>query len=270
MKKSLAALLAALPLFCGMPVPHASAAITEQLLALRKPNGTALRYLLSADDAVPADIGVILFTGGQGQVHLDAGIPNPGANFLVRSRQLFAAHGLATAVYDPSADIGSLNDAARMSSIHAEEVAQMLADFRNRSGVSRIYLVGTSRGTISAAYLANALGNRVDGVVLTSTLFSASRAGPGLSGFDFASIRQPLLFVHHVADSCRTTAPAAAQALSERFPVIWVEGVEGSSGDACGPYSAHGYLGREAATVKAIADWIRDGRLAPRIGIAAP
>lgn len=45
--------------------PIASAAPTDQLIDLAKPNGTALRYLLSSDPATtPApDTGVILFAG---------------------------------------------------------------------------------------------------------------------------------------------------------------------------------------------------------------
>jgi pimeloyl-ACP methyl ester carboxylesterase len=134
--------------------------------------------------------------------------------------------------------------------------------------VTKLYLVGTSRGTISAAYLANALKDQVDGVVLSSTLFSSSLAGAGLSGFDFTTISQPLLFVHHVADACWVTAPKAAQAMASRYPVIWVEGgtLGGGGKEACGPWSAHGYFGRESETVRAIADWIRERKLVPRVG----
>jgi predicted alpha/beta-hydrolase family hydrolase len=268
MKKTIANLAASLLFGSALLSAPARAALTEQIVDLQKPNGTVLHYLLSVDDAKPADIGVILFSGSQGRVHLEQGIPHPGANFLVRSRELFVQDGLAAAVYDPSGDIGAMRDADRMSGRHAEEVAQVLADFKRRSGVAKVYLVGTSRGTISAAYLANALKDQVDGVVLSSTLFSSSPAGPGLSAFDFGTISQPLLFVHHVADACRTTPPGSAQAMAGKYPVIWVEGgsLGGGGKEACGPYSAHGYLGREAETVRAIADWIRERKLVDRIG----
>jgi pimeloyl-ACP methyl ester carboxylesterase len=237
---------------------YAYAATNEQLVDLIKPNGTGLRYLLTTDsDETPApQIGIVLFVGANGQVKLADGIPQPGTNFLVRARKLFAEAGLPVAVYDPSPDIGALSDGARMAQPHADEVAQVLKDFKQKTGIKQAYLVGTSRGTISAAYLAVAFGDEVDGVVLTSTLFQASRAGPGLSGFDFSTIKQPLLFVHHVSDGCKTTAPRYAKALSGKYPVIWVEGVEGAQGDSCGPFSPHGYLGRESGTVRAIADWI--------------
>lgn len=250
----------------------AGAAVTDQLVSLVRPGGADLRYVLTTDPIrVPApEIGVILFTGGEGRVGLANGIPRPGANFLVRSRSLFAQNGLAVAVYDPSDELGALSDAARMSTPHRDEVEQVLADLKARTGVRKVYLVGTSRGTISAAYLATVLKGQVDGVVLTSTLFASSRAGSGLAGFDFSSITQPLLFVHHAQDRCKVTAPGYARALGNRYSIIWVEGVEGIEGDACGPHSAHGYLGREPATVRAISDWIMSRKVAATIEMRDP
>lgn len=270
-KKRLHAFLAACSLALLLAAPGVSAAVTEQLIDLVKPNGTTLRYLLTMDASrPPGDTGIILFTGGDGQVGLAKRIPRPGSNFLVRSRQSFARGGLVTGTYDPSPDMGALSDKARMSKEHADEVALVLADIKKRTAVRNIYLVGTSRGTISAAYLATVMGSEVEGVVLTSTLFQASRGGRGLQGFDFSAIKQPLLFVHHAADACGVTLPGAARALEGRYPVIWVEGVQGTQGDACGPFSPHGYLGRETATVRAIVDWILLRKLTPRIDAEIP
>ena len=258
-------------LVTGLIASQAHAVVADQLIDLAKPNGTRLRYLRTVDATLAPrpDIGVILFAGGQGNVRLAEGIPQPGANFLVRTRHLFAQEKLVVAVYDPSPDIGSLSDQARMSGPHADEVAQVLAHLKQETGVRLVYLVGTSRGTISVAHLALALPDQVDGVVLTSTLFQASRAGPGLSGFDFSTIRQPLLFVHHVADGCKTTPPHTARTLSGHYPVVWVGGQQESGGDACGPFSAHGYLGHEPATVRAIADWILRRKLPSADPLAA-
>jgi pimeloyl-ACP methyl ester carboxylesterase len=265
MKKIRCFILFASFLFGGLST--VAAAVNEQLVDLVKPNGTTLRYLSSTDSAISSapEVGVILFSGSQGQVNLASGIPQPGANFLIRSRQLFTQAGLPTAVYDPSADIGAMSDQLRMSQAHVDEVAMVLNDFKKKTGIKKVILVGTSRGTVSAAYIATKLKNEVNGVVLTSTLFSASKGGEGLSRFDFNSITQPLLFVHHVADGCKVTRPEFAKALVGKFPVIWVEGVVGTERDACGPFSAHGYLGREAGTVRAIADWILTGKVTAKI-----
>ena len=55
---------------------------------------------------------------------------------------------------------------------------------------SRIVLIGTSRGTISAAYLGRNPSEPVDAVVLTSALFAGGqRWGNGLAGFDYRTMR---------------------------------------------------------------------------------
>jgi predicted alpha/beta-hydrolase family hydrolase len=258
-KKFLSALCLALSTAFIATAPHAAETATDALVNLKKQNGTTLRYLLTAAPGAgptAGRTGVVLFAGSQGEIHLDQGIPRPGVNFLVRSRGLFAQEELVVAVFDPSTDTGALSDRARMSPEHAQEVSMVINDLRQRTGVSAVYLVGTSRGTISAAYLANALGSGVNGVVLTSTLFRASKAGAGLSGFDFATIKQPLLFVHNTEDQCKTTPPGYAKDLGTKYPLIWISGSTGELEEPCGPFSAHGYLGREKEAVHAIAEWI--------------
>jgi hypothetical protein len=199
----------------------------------------------------------VLFTGGQGVVGLlKDGIPHPGGNFLVRSRSLFLAQGIATAVIDVPSDLGLLSDAARMSARHARDVGAVVADLGQRFPQTRVYLVGTSRGTVSAAYAGAALGTPVAGVVLSSTIFRSSKGGSGLSGFDYRSIGVPLLFVHHVDDACFVTPYGPARELGQTWPLISVSGGTPARSDACEALSAHGFLGVEAPTIAAICQWM--------------
>jgi hypothetical protein len=77
-----------------------------------------------------------------------------------------------------------------------------------------------------------------------------------LSGFDFTTIPSPLLFVHHTEDACTYTPYQAAQRLSDRFPLVSVSGGLPPRSGPCDAMSAHGYLGKEAETVQAIAQWM--------------
>jgi pimeloyl-ACP methyl ester carboxylesterase len=122
-----------------------------------------------------------------------------------------------------------------------------------------IYLVGTSRGTLSAAFVARDLGRDIAGVVLTSTMFGSSNArrqAPTLRGFDYGAIQTPLLFVHHRQDGCEHTPYASAASMAPRYELISVSGGKAAESGPCEPYSAHGYFGREAPTVDAIAAWM--------------
>jgi pimeloyl-ACP methyl ester carboxylesterase len=246
-------------LACVMLVPAASAAIVEEVVQLPTDGAATLPYLRSWDDARPPVVAAVLFSGGGGAVGLQRkGIPRPGANFLVRSRGMFNEQGIATAVIDVRSDQSAMSDGDPMSRRHAEDVRAVVADLHQRFGALPVYLVGTSRGTVSAAYAGAALGDAVDGVVLTSSVFDASRGGSGLSAFDFSSIRTRLLFVHHVDDACPVTPYAMAErAAAAGHRLVSVEGGAPARSGPCEAFSAHGYLGVEGPTVRAITPWLQ-------------
>ncbi len=232
----------------------------EEIRKIPRPDDRTVPYLLAGDvgdSASGVPVMAILFNGGEGYVGLlEKGIPKPGANFLVRSRQLFVERGVPVAVIDVPGDMRGMPDGFRMSQLHADDVAAVAADMQKQFPTARLFLIGTSRGTVSAAYAGAALGSRLAGVVLTSSVFDASRGGAGLSGFDYGKIKVPLLFVHHVEDGCRVTPYYAAKALSEKYPLISVHGAKPATSGPCDPFAAHGYFGVEDATVDAIVRWM--------------
>jgi hypothetical protein len=79
----------------------------------------------------------------------------------------------------------------------------------------------------------------------------------------------PIDSVYQTGVSTKVTLPQYARSLSGKYPVVWVGGQQESGGDACGPFSAHGYLGRESATVHAIAEWILQRKLPSADTVAA-
>lgn len=232
----------------------------EEIVQLPSADGAILPYLLSADlptAATKPQTVAILFNGGAGVVGLnEKGIPQPGGNFLVRWRRSFAARGIPVGLIDIPSESRGMSDSFRMSQRHFDDIASVANDLQKRFPDSRLFLIGTSRGTVSAAYAGAALASRLAGVVLTSSLFEAPRDGSGLSGFDFAVIKTPLLFVHHVDDGCRYTPYYAARSLAEKCPLISVKGGRAADSAACEPFSAHGYFGKEKETINAIADWM--------------
>lgn len=250
----------------------------QQVVDLYPRSGVTLRYLALPPSGTPK-AAVILFTGNQGL----ANIPDkPGPNwaqagaFVVRSREMFRQHGLYVAVIDAPSDYkpnGLLG--ARLSAAHADDIAAVIADLRKRAPGVPVWLVGTSRGTISATNAAARLQppRAADGLVLTSAV---TRAGGGsqpkagqietIFDADVSAIRLPTLVVVHNNDSCFVTPPADAAAIVKRLSnapvtkIISMEGGDPPRSDPCEALSAHGFLGKEAETVKAIADWI----LAPK------
>ena len=237
-------------------------AFADQIVTLKTRGDSTQSYLLLADAGATTKAVAVMFPGGQGQVRLPAEFSqlelNPRGNFLVRTREMFRDPELAVAIMDAPSDRqqAGMDDGFRTGRAHSEDVAAVVKDLRGRFSSAKIFLVGTSRGTLSAAYAGRALSGTVDGVVLTSTVLFSGRRGMSLSGFDFGAIKAPLLFVHHAQDACRVCPYSAAENLGRTYPLITVRGGKPAESEECEPLSAHGYYGKEAETVSAIKNWI--------------
>ena len=246
----------------------AAPASAEEIVTVSGRKGETQSYLLMHQMATPKAVAV-LFPGGEGLLKLrmegNRVRFGSGKNFLVRTRGLLRDAEVAVAIVDSPSDQQrmGMDDGFRAGRAHAEDMAAVLKDLRSRFPRGRIFLIGTSRGSVSAAHLGRSLGNAVDGMILTSTVFYGDRHGSGLSGFDFGAIKAPLLFVHHEHDGCRPCPYNAAESQGRRFPLITVKGGKPAESDPCEPLSAHGYFGKEAETVKAMKDWML-GRAFPK------
>jgi serine aminopeptidase S33 family len=254
------------PLILVMGVLVYGAVAPAQEITLATRPGVTQSYFLTS---TPKDLQAVglLFPGSGGLIKLrtESGQPkfNQG-NFLVRSRAEFVKRGVIVAIVDAPSDQQSgwgMGDEFRLGDPHLTDISAVIEDLRNRFPGVPLFLVGTSRGTISAASLGARLGERVTGVVLTSTMFrqtgrKSKEPGPGLSKFDFGTIKIPLLFVHHVSDQCEVTLYSDAARLSDKYPLITVYGGASPQSGPCDAFSAHGYLGKESETVEQIVNWI--------------
>jgi len=236
-------------------------ASAEEIVTVSGRKGETQSYLLM-HNAPPPKAVAVMFPGGEGLFRLrmegNSVKFDQGKNFLVRTRGSFRDAEVAVAIVDSPSDKqrAGMDDGFRTGRAHVEDIAAVVKDLRARFSRAKIFLVGTSRGTLSAAYAGRALGDTVDGVILTSSVFYGGRSGIGLSGFDFDAIKAPLLFVHHVHDACRSCPYRDAESLSRSFPLISVSGGKPAESDPCEPLAAHGYFGKEQETVKAMKDWM--------------
>ncbi len=207
---------------------------------------------------------VILFTGGDGVLGLGAGGMESGANnFLVRNRQRFADRGFLVAVLDAPSDHATGLGRFRASAEHAEDVKAVIAFLRGIAKVP-LWLVGTSRGTVSAANAAARLQDGgADGLVLTSSLTEPHRES--LHDVDLTAIRIPTLVVHNRSDQCGATpyrdAPVLLASLvnAPAKELVTFDGGDTPRSDPCEGLSYHGYLGLDGDVVAAIAEWIKRG-----------
>ena len=228
--------------------------------------GVTERILVEQPEQAPTAV-LVLMTGGAGRLGIsgNGSLRNEG-NFLLRSRALFVQHGYAVVLPDTPSDHGSppfLGETFRESGEHAADLAAVIGWSRQR--FSRpVWIVGTSRGTQSAAHAAVSLSGpgAPDGVVLTSSILATTRVNRStpVQDMPLENVRVPVLVVHHEQDQCRSCPPALLPRLmgklkSTTAKLLTYQGGQ-SSGPPCEPFAYHGYNGIETKVVDDIAAWI--------------
>lgn len=253
------------------------------VVTLATHDGTTTRYSLSATPQ-GASVALVLLPGGGGHLDLDdAGCPRElTGNSLVRKRPLFHESGFVTALLGAPSDYREGDGLAgfRIEADHATDIGTAIADVRKRTGLP-VWLVGTSRGAISAANAASRLTAPLtgpaapDGLVLTSPVTSGFEGGrkawveQTVFSVDLAAIGMPVLVVAHEADRCIRTPPQLsariiAETAGTREQAVLVTGGPGWDGGesvrACRGKSPHGFIDQEAEVAAGIARFIRGGR----------
>ena len=163
---------------------------------------------------------------------------------------------------DKPDDMEELTFRSRISSQHIEDIKH-ITEYVKEDCQLPVWLIGTSRGTISATAAALAMKtDSLSGMVLTSSITSASTPG-AVPSQNLAKIRIPVLVVHHEDDKCRICDPNAVLDIMEGLsnsPIkkaIFVKGGGWTRGSTCGPWHRHGYVGIEEKVVALISQWIQ-------------
>lgn len=208
---------------------------------------------------------VILFAGGHGglQIYPNGSMKWGDNNFLVRTREMFAAQGLAVAVVDAPSDRmrAPFLYGFRQSDEHAQDIKELIAWLRLKAEIP-IWLIGTSRGTESAASVGLKLQGLAGlrGLVLTSSILVGPQ-GQAVSQMPLSDFQGPVLVVHHELDACRVTLFSDLPKLKAQLKPNAVHEVmtfQGgiSQGDSCQAMSYHGFNGIESEVVNQITNWV--------------
>lgn len=223
---------------------------------------------------------LVLLPGGGGHADLDAQgcAQKLKGNSLIRSLPLFQALGLGTVLVDAPAAHQRADGLGgyRIDAQHADDLGRLISAVRTRSG-GAVWLVGTSRGAISAVNAAARLRGAAapDGVVLTSAVVKgdpqARKAWVAHSVFDLPlrEIAQPLLVVVHAQDNCVRSPPTESVRLIEATRSVRSQAVRVTGGpgvrtsdalQACEGRSPHGFAEQETEVAEGITRFVRGGR----------
>ena len=266
-RQALIALLSALCLTAG-PAPAKAAG--AELVSVNTPRGVKQAFILIKPDKPVAS--VILFAGGHGGLGLKSASDMKWGkgNFLVRTREKFAAEGLMVAVIDsPSDQPKGMNAIFRMSPQHGADIGAVAAYLKKQANVP-VWVVGTSMGTFSAAE--GAIAGNVDGLVLSSTITRskphwkiAKSHSDGVASMPLGKVAVPTLILSHKNDACDITpaadAPKLTKALgkSGRVETVLLDGGSKPESEPCEAKAEHGFWGIEDKAVAAIATFVKGG-----------
>jgi pimeloyl-ACP methyl ester carboxylesterase len=242
---------------------QATAQVTTKVTDIPTRPGITQRMIVLSPPEPKAP--VVLFAGGHGglQISSNGSMQWGAGNFLVRTRQQFADQGLTVVVLDAPSDKQSppFLQGQRQRPEHVADVKAVIAWLRQTSPIP-VWLVGTSRGTQSVAFVATELNgpDGPDGIVLTSTIVKDDKGRP-VPAMPLGKIGVPVLVVHHEQDGCAVCSFADIPALmsklanTPRSQLIAVKGGE-NKGDPCEAFSYHGFNGLEREVVQLMAAWI--------------
>ena len=249
-----AALLGTLLLFTSL-TGHAEGTL------FRVPTRPDVKTTLFWETAANAKATVLLFPGGGGGFGKVVDGQATGGNFLVRSAPHFLARGFNVAIFGRPSDTEELGWADRTAAPHLAD-ARAVLDFVKQKSTAPVWIVGTSRGTVSAT----AMAIHVQDLAIAGLVLTASAVKPGtpgnVPGQNLSAIALPVLVLHHSKDACIHCAPSEVPAILQGLanaPVkklIFVDGGAHPSGDVCAAMHFHGFIGMETEAVDLIAGWI--------------
>lgn len=250
-------------LFFLLYATHAYGQVAQRIVDIPTRPGVSQRMLVLLPQESKA--AVVLFAGGHGGLRIG---PNGAfkwgeANFLVRTRQIFAEQGFLVVVVDAPSDRQTppYLSGFRQRPEHAADAKAVIAWVREQAKVP-VWLVGTSRGTQSAAFVATELKGQdgPDGLVLSSTILTDDNGRP-VPAMALGNLRIPVLVVHHEQDGCGHCAFHNVPALMEKLDhvprkqLLSFQGGE-NHGDACQALAYHGFNGLEREVVAQTAAWM--------------
>lgn len=232
----------------------------DQVIRLESRPGVKVPVFYMKRDGATAT--VVLLPGGAGGIgKIEDGKPT-GTNFLVRTRAFFADAGLNVAVMSRASDKNDLDYPDRVSDEHMTDIKALVDYLKKDAGVP-VWLVSTSRGTVSATAAAVKFGNiDLGGIVLTSSVVNYKKVG-AVPTQDLAAIKIPVLVLHHEQDGCAHCRPHEVPAIVTGLKnapfkkLMMVNGGGNPTGDPCEALHYHGFIGMEKGAVTLITDWIK-------------
>jgi hypothetical protein len=238
---------------------------SQEIITLDTRENVKQSFLLETPKNEPTAI-VVLFPGGNGKIKLHKPQEEwTTTNFLIRSREYFLENDFITVSIDAPSDRRSKDGLYynfRSSIEHLTDIKKVINYLKNKYH-KPIWLIGTSTGTQSVAFIASQDSSLINGIVLSSSISKKNSKGKALQELFIDDIEVPTLVISHKDDGCKITPSKGSQEIfkmlnddiKKEYKVF--EGGEDKGLNPCKAMSYHGYLGIEKEVINYISDWIK-------------
>ncbi len=248
-------LLACLGLFSGLAVSPAASADTDETIKTR-PGVTVQLALRDVENPTAL---ILMLPGGPGYLNLDG--RGPVAKFY----KPLMAQGFSIVAMDVPSDMSNgLSPRDRAKPEHLRDLKSIIAYLR-KAFLSKLWVWGISRGSLSAGHLAAAAVSGVSGYIFLSSPTRLPRRAnvSGVAGLALDRIKAPVLAIGHEDDECRGTPAQGARRIvrnainSQNAKAKLFSGGATFGGNPCGPGTAHTFNGIEDQVAREIAAFIK-------------
>lgn len=241
--------------------------LNAKIISIETRSGTEQLFdLIKPENNLEPTASIILFVGGGGYLEMDKQEWKNKGNFLARTRTLFRDNNFAVAVVDAPSEFRvkeGMPAKFRTSSEHVSDIDEVIK-FMKKRFKKPVWLIGTSRGTLSASYIGINSKEKIDGVVLTSSVSKANKEGTlrPITELNLENLSVPTLVVHHEDDGCYVSPAIGARKIYEQLGASKKEIKLFSGGKEkdkpCKGISHHGFFKIEKEVVDYISDFIKE------------
>jgi hypothetical protein len=187
-------------------------------------------------------------------------------NFLIRSRRYLINDSVASLIVDCRSDSGEYCSSSYQASLKRhQDVLKLIQEVKKQfPSIDQVWLIGTSMGTVSSAFMPTHEANIYSGAIHTASITEpySRNSYRELGDFDYKKLNIPQVFVHHRDDPCFMTTYSGAKSISDKYqiPLVTVVGGSGFTGAACKAHTEHGFKGKEKEVMHVIARIITSGK----------
>lgn len=235
------------------------AAESQRIVRLKSGRKTLIKVLF--EGPVKARGAILLFPGGTGDVKINKdGLANYKENILFRIRKNLHKLGWLTAIASIPKDIFDTEQKYRYTNCHISDNKKVVDLLIKEAGIKNVFVIGHSRGSLSAAILLNTVP-KIKAVIFSGSMVSEDRFR---SELEKADKDKKIFLIHHKEDRCSASSYSMLKGWlkeSQRMknvPLKLITAGSTTSPALCKSESLHSFNGAEAE-VAVIIDSILSG-----------